>query len=155
MVFEDGYVFGLKNSEIELSWSNLQENLNFIFTSKQTWEYNCVMWSLNRDDEWRDFFYSDDGYVNPDQSINPYVAYFQENGFETCENSSLEVGALKICIFSKNGIFSHVSRQLQDGRWASKMGNYEDIEHLTEFDVSGLGYGSPDIYMQKIMAYDI
>lgn len=149
MIFEDGYEYGLTPAEIAGTWHNLQENVNFIFTSKQTWDYNCVMWSLHRDDYWKDFFYTEDGYISIDQSIKPYVEFFKENGFSICETNVVEEGFEKICIYSKNGIFSHVSRQLKDGRWASKMGNYEDIEHLSVFDVNGEGYGAPEVYMKK------
>lgn len=152
ITFERGYEIGLTPAEIATSWSHLERQVNFGFTSVQTWDYNCVMWSLNIDDDWKDFFYTEDGYVSPDQSINPYINFFKERGFQICENGELEPGQTKICIYSKNGIFSHVSRLMENGRWASKMGNYEDIEHLSEFDVSGIGYGKPETYMKKAMA---
>ncbi len=149
IVFEEGYEFGLTPEEIITTWSNLQEEINFIFTSKQTWDYNCVMWALHIDHIWKDFGYSDDGYLNPDQTTTPYINFYKENGFVICENALLEDGFEKICIFSNRGNFSHVSRQLADGRWASKMGNYEDIEHSAVTDVGGVGYGNPEFYMKR------
>lgn len=149
MIFEDDYQFALSPEEIATYWNNLQANINFSFTSKKTWDYNCVMWSLHKDDDWKDFGYDENGELNKDQTVKPYVAFFEENGFELCDTGDFVEGFEKICIYSKDGNFSHVCRQIAGDMWASKMGDYEDIEHTTLEALIGKGYGNPQIFMAK------
>jgi hypothetical protein len=49
----------------------------------------------------------------------------------------------------KDNCFTHVARQLYTGAWTSKIGEWEDIEHLTLEAVSGGLYGEPAIIMRK------
>ena len=58
-----------------------------------------------------------------------------------CSDSSLEAGYEKIAIYVKDGIPTHAARQLGDGRWTSKLGKYEDIEHDSLDALNGDGYG--------------
>jgi hypothetical protein len=39
--------------------------------------------------------------------------------------------------------------QLPDGRWASKLGEWEDIEHETPDDVRSKGNGQPRVFLRK------
>ena len=57
---------------------------------------------------------------------------FEQQGFEGCETDALELGTEKIALFADDGIFTHVARQLPNGRWTSKLGNDVDIEHDLE-----------------------
>lgn len=57
-------------------------------------------------------------------------------GYQNCGlDDSLESGFLKVAIYEdpndKEEPFSHVAVQLPDGRWTSKLGPDEDIEHNT------------------------
>ena len=46
---------------------------------------------------------------------------------------------------------THVARQLLDGRWTSKLGSYEDIEHSRLAGLEGLdpAYGAVGCFMAK------
>jgi hypothetical protein len=51
-------------------------------------------------------------------------------GFQRCDSADLEPDVQKIAIFAKtNGEPTHVARQLPNGKWTSKLGDWEDIEH--------------------------
>ena len=58
-----------------------------------------------------------------------------------CGNGSLEDGYEKVAIYARDGELTHAARQLRDGRWTSKLGKYEDIEHDSLEALYGDGYG--------------
>lgn len=64
-----------------------------------------------------------------------WVQAFEALGFAACADAALEAGYEKIAIFAHpGGPPSHVARQLDSGKWTSKLGTMEDIEH----DLDGL-----------------
>ncbi len=82
------------------------------------------------------------------------VQAFAQVGYSRCKNGTLETGFEKIAIYATRDADKklqpeHASRQLVDGRWTSKMGNDEDIEHTTVADVSGPEYGKVLCYMRR------
>jgi hypothetical protein len=44
---------------------------------------------------------------------------------------------------------THAARQLVDGRWTSKLGNCEDIEHDTIEMLNGPRYGVPICFLKR------
>ena len=53
--------------------------------------------------------------------------YFQ------CSDGTLEPGFEKVAIYAdSSGTPTHVACQLADGRWSSKLGDWEDIIHALE-----------------------
>jgi hypothetical protein len=56
-------------------------------------------------------------------------------GFEICDNGEPESGYDKIAIYVEGGDPVHVARLTPSGRWASKLGDFEDIEHEALHDV--------------------
>lgn len=150
MVFSDTYVFAITKEEIKTKWPNMAEGVNFKFTSEQTWDYNCVAYVLGIKDDWIDFYYTADGSVSMDLGINSYIDLFKNHGFSICKNDSLQKGFEKIAIFEdSNKWFSHVSLQLSDGKWTSKMGEYEDIKHTDLESVSNGIYGTSVVFMKR------
>jgi hypothetical protein len=73
------------------------------------------------------------------------VAAFQQAfaslGYELCANANLETGFEKIALYAIGGIPTHAARQLRDGRWVSKLGELEDIEHASLDVLTGAVYG--------------
>ena len=65
-------------------------------------------------------------------------------GFEACANGVLTAGVEKIALFADERGFTHVARQLESGRWTSKLGSDCDIEHELEA-LEGFD-DSPDAY---------
>ena len=66
-----------------------------------------------------------------------YVAAFRTVNFEVCADASVEAGVEKIAIYTLSGLPKHAVRQLPNGNWASKLGAYEDIQHINLQCVSG------------------
>ena len=65
--------------------------------------------------------------------METFVKLFKiEGGFDPCENNSIELeeGIEKVALYvdSSNEV-SHAARQKENGTWASKLGDLEDIEH--------------------------
>ena len=70
------------------------------------------------------------------------VQVFQSLGFVTCEDEEIESGFEKVAIFALSGEWTHAARQLEDGQWTSKVGQFEDITHPQLENLSGGIYGN-------------
>lgn len=61
-----------------------------------------------------------------------------------------EEGFEKIAIYiDSHGKPTHAARQLSSGKWTSKLGQLEDIEHSNLDDVTGLHYGSVGAILKR------
>ena len=103
-------------------------------TSKKDKKYNCVAWAAKRDqDNWWEPLKEPGCYwpkeVPFNYSFENYVKVFKVLGYSYCDNPSLEYEFEKVALFSDASGFTHVSHQLEDGAWTSKLGPYEDIKH--------------------------
>ena len=75
---------------------------------------------------------------------------YVNDGFERSESSDPEPGYEKIAIYvDRRGLPLHAARQLESGRWTSKMGELEDIEHDTLDALEGPKYGKPVRYLRR------
>lgn len=85
--------------------------------------------------------------------MSAFVKAFATEGFSPCKNGTLEDGFEKIAIFAvrRDGklVPEHAARQLADGRWTSKMGSDEDIEHVSVGDVVGPEYGKAVKFLRR------
>jgi len=119
--------------------------------------YNCIAFAADDQNLW--WWPDQDGEAYWPEGVkrkvtrNSFIAAFGTVGYEICDNGMLEEGCEKIALFEKNGIPTHASKQLEDGRWKSKLGEWEDIEHKTVEAVqtfNGVGsYGEVAIYMRR------
>lgn len=98
-------------------------------------------------------------------SLASYIAAFGTLGYQVCDpDPALQPSIEKIalyaflederaeCGFDGLGDVCHVARQLPDGRWASKCGEYETIAHNSPHDLvgtAGHGYGIITRYMSR------
>lgn len=150
MIFPEGYLRGLTVTRLQRHFPNLIHGQNFDFTSLKTDDYNCVAWATEIDDEWIQFPYDEQN--NYDDSIRKYITYFTDLGFTETNDSRPEENVLKIALYGdKENNFTHVARLRSNGKWASKLGDWEDIEHDTLEVLSGPGYGHPVKLMEKIV----
>lgn len=76
-----------------------------------------------------------------------FLAAFATFGYAECPDGDFEAGREKVALFAAAGedgalVPTHAARQLANGRWTSKLGAGEDIEHDRVSDVEGPLYGS-------------
>ncbi|MDA2915927.1 hypothetical protein MYX64_03665 [Nitrospinae bacterium AH_259_B05_G02_I21] len=65
---------------------------------------------------------------------------FEQLGYRVCPEAGLEEGYEKIAIYASRGGATHAARQLENGKWTSKLGENIDIEH-TLAGLEGPDYG--------------
>jgi hypothetical protein len=90
-------------------------------------------------------------------TVESAVKVYEALGFQECRttplgeryDSSLEEGYEKVAIYGDQWGYTHAARQLEDGKWASKIGELEDIEHDSPEDLTGSDYGSVVKVMEK------
>jgi hypothetical protein len=137
--------------DIEQAFPNLKA-IPWIPTSVETNDYNCIAFAAH--DTTRKW--------DPDTSGGRYwpaglprtldlssfvLLYEREGGFIPCDSSDLENGFEKIAIYcNQNPVLnvlevSHAARQLPNGKWTSKLGDWDDIEHATLEALEGDLYG--------------
>jgi hypothetical protein len=134
-----------KKDVIELLFPRLRGS-GYRVTSESDDVYNCVAWAVGVKDKWwwpgdpdRTYWPSD---VPRERSVAAFRQLFGTLGFEECADDALEPGFEKVALFvNPLGKPTHAARQLSIGRWTSKLGESEDIEHGLrdlEGDVDGV-----------------
>lgn len=113
-------------------------------TSPRDTEYNCIAWAVGESDRWwwpdGRAFWPDD--LPRERSLDAFVQAFGRLGFSGCESPEFEPGFEKIALFADaHGCPTHAAKLQPSGRWTSKLGKEEDIEHELE-DLEGSHYGS-------------
>lgn len=120
--------------------------------SDATTDYNCIAWAAGDASRWWDPSGLPGSYWPPEAirewTITGLVSVYETLGYQRCEDDSLENEIEKVAIFSVLGVAEHAARQLPDGRWTSKLGDGEDIEHDLR-DVNGPLYGWPSAYLKR------
>lgn len=120
--------------------------------------YNCIAWAAGEEntDEWWDPFAFGHGHYWPQRlernaEIETFVKlYAIHGGYAPCENGGFEPGFEKIAIFAgKDREVTHAARQLRDGTWTSKLGDWEDINHRELGGLSGNLYGEPTKFLKR------
>jgi hypothetical protein len=116
--------------------------------------YNCIAWSAGDTGRW--WWPGATGYwpspVNDFPTIATFIEGFSTLGFKPCESRALETGTEKLALYADaEGNPSHMARQLPDGRWTSKLGRREDIEHDTLECLEGGAYGSVACILARSM----
>lgn len=122
-------------------------------TSEQDDNYNCVAWAATGSTtEW---WSHKPGYRWPAANRSPHidslVAVFLGLGFQKLPASETapEPGYEKVSLYERNGQWTHAARQLPGGKWTSKLGPDEDIEHDDPGCLCGGGYGVVHCIMRR------
>lgn len=140
--------------DLEESYPLLKKT-KYKITSDESIAYNCVAWIFNDQDNWwspvQDIGYFWPIKVSEPENLDLFLELFDKFGFEPTDNAKAEQGWEKIAIYSIEGEFTHVAKQLQSGNWSSKLGEYSDIEH----ELKGLmghnaeSYGEVTLYLKR------
>ncbi len=81
--------------------------------------------------------------------VSAFVIAFRTLGYELCDDGVLEEGYEKVAIYELSSTVQHMARQLPTGRWTSKIGDLQDIEHTSPAELEGDFYGRVVKYMRR------
>ncbi len=123
---------------------------NHQVTSPTTIKYNCVAWAARNTERW----WQPGGWwpiesSRDDHGIGTIVSAFKELGYSECDDGSLDEAYEKLALYGAGLLYTHVARQLLDGQWTSKIGQLEDITHVTVEALEGGDYGEVVQFMKR------
>lgn len=138
----------MKNERIENLFPNLKTS-GYSVTSEKSKKYNCIAWAAGETSEWWDLYQYWPPGVSRSNTLDSFTKAFESLGYVICESSELENGYEKVSIYAnEEGKPKHAARQLSSGRWSSKLGALEDIEH--ELDgLNNSDYGYSTVIMKR------
>jgi hypothetical protein len=123
---------------------------NWRVTSPATTDYNCVAWSMGDVERWwQPGVYWPIPAPEGDYGIGVLEQAFLSLGYRDSADGSLEEGFVKVALYGSSLLYAHAARQLPNGKWTSKLGRAEDIEHDTPDDVAGGLYGEVVQFMRR------
>jgi hypothetical protein len=87
-------------------------------------------------------------------TVAGFITGYTSIGYVSCNDGTLEPGVEKIALYAKLGQFgtmipTHAAYQLDNGNWTSKLGDFEDIEHIGVDKLEGPQYGNVVHYMGR------
>ncbi len=126
-------------------------------TSDPTDDYNCLAWVLGLTHQWIDPY---DHQTWPGKYWPPGIPevwsiattreILAQNGYmEETTSQGLEPEWEKVAIFAKSHDELHFARQLDNGKWTSKLGIQIDIEHDDLDCLTGIGYGRIELILKR------
>ncbi len=127
----------------------------FTFTSPIDKRYNCIAYAAGDTANWWWPLPDDikEAYwpagVKREETVVAFRDAFASMGYMECSDDDLEPDIEKIALFANAaGCPLHAARQLPSGRWTSKLGESEDIEHALR-DLEGEMYGTVVLVMKR------
>jgi hypothetical protein len=87
--------------------------------------------------------------------VPAFILAFATKEYEPCDNGALEAGYEKLVIYvDSSQTPTHMARQLRSGKWTSKLGELEDIEHQTLRQLEEGVYGIAIQYLRRPIAHN-
>lgn len=121
-------------------------------TSPATREYNCIAWAMGDASRWWWPIGFGDPYWPPgvmrELSRRSFEYAFVACGYAPCADGVLVPGVEKVCLYEKEAMPTHAARQLPTGRWTSKLGPDEDVEHDIA-DLAGRRFGRAAAWYER------
>ena len=151
-----------EETQIKQLFPKLKSDHDFKVTSPYNPDYNCIAWAYHHDDRWMwpggqelkicdGFHYWPDG-VEDSSDVSAFIKAFEKTGYAICDNCDFEEGYRKIALYVKPGTTecTHASRQLSNGKWTSKLGYSNDIQHGSPYSIEGDVYGDVHCIMKRV-----
>jgi len=118
-------------AHIERAFPGLRDAL-YEVTSPIDPGYNCIAWAAQQNDRWwwpvPDYYWP--AHAPLECTLDVFRMTFAALGYTETGSADVEKGVEKIAIFTDRDLVpTHAARQLLNGRWTSKLGKLEDIEH--------------------------
>ena len=123
---------------------------NHRVTSPESKIYNCIAWAAGDTANW----WQPNVYwpvpVDPEAAGSSVLEQvFASLGYAACADADFSAGVEKVALYASGKLYTHAARQLPSGKWTSKLGKGEDIEHDTPADVGGVLYGEALVFMMR------
>jgi hypothetical protein len=141
--------------ELRRAFPNLSPQ-NHSLASPATTEYNCIAFAAG---DLRNWWWPDPAGISywppnalREETTTAFQQAFASLRYELCADAELEAGFEKIALYAIGGTPTHAARQLPDGRWVSKLGELEDIEHASLEVLSGGPYGGVIAVLRRPVA---
>lgn len=128
--------------------------------SPQTDSYNCIAYAMGiQTRKWWPATWLKDDYDWPEhlprqdqfqETLDNFTQAFELLRYRVCKNPNLVSGIEKVAIYVgpwNNPL--HAAIQLESGVWASKCGDFEDIQHKSLQSLEGNTYGKVARYMHR------
>lgn len=120
-------------------------------TSPESKKYNCIAWTIGRVDRWIwpiRFFWPIN--IERNLKLSSFVDFYQSFGYSMSDDDKFEEGYDKIAIYINPDTerVTHAAKQIESGKWTSKLGPYKDIEHTLD-SLTGQDYGIIAIIMKR------
>lgn len=113
--------------------------------------YNCIAWAAEDGSNWWDWhpraYWPEFAPRSPD--VEALVQVFAGLGYSICDGAGLEAGYQKVALYAIDGRWEHAARQMANGQWTSKLGEFEDIVHPSPYDLTGGIYGNVYCVMRR------
>jgi hypothetical protein len=133
-------------------------------TSEATIVYNCIAWAVGDTSRWWEC--DEEGPIDvpgvywPEGakygfSLDALISAYETRGYSICQDAGLEEGFEMLALYAEKGESRHAAKQLDDGRWSSKLGELEDVSHANPGDISGQCYGAVACFMRRRIQHDI
>lgn len=123
---------------------------NHRVTSPADPTYNCIAWAAADTEHWWQPGVHWPVQVSTDAyGIAALEDAFRGLGYQRCQSSALEPGVEKVALYGDGTFYTHAARQLAEGRWTSKLGHEEDIEHDAPEDLAAGIYGAVVLFMSR------
>lgn len=126
----------INRQQIENAYPRLQ-GTSFEQTSPPTEKYNCVAWAAKDETRtwwpWSSYYWPSN--IPRVETVLAFTQAFATLGYQPCEHGELEERYEKVAIYVDEMMTpTHMARQLDNGQWTSKLGDWDDITH----DLDGL-----------------
>jgi hypothetical protein len=131
---------------------------SYRITSPSDKRYNCIAYAADDTGNWwwplptdvKEVFWP--AGVTRAETLVAFRELFASLGFSECTQENAEPGFEKIALFANDDALPlHAARQLPSGRWTSRLGECEDIEHELH-DLEGEAYGMVVVFMKRPVA---
>jgi hypothetical protein len=123
--------------------------------SKATIEYNCLAWALGIDWTRYDPAPHCPGYywfpnVEREWTLKAIRKLVEFHDYKVCDSYELEDAYEKVVFYiDDDGVPQHFARQLSNGKWTSKLGELNDIEHDSLDSLIVPDYGKPQLVLKR------
>lgn len=133
---------------MEQSFPNLVSD-GYRETSMADDDYNCIAYAAGDMKRWWSHLPGYEWPATRSPKIESLVQVFAGLGYEVCDDLEVEDGYEKVALYARNGMWKHAARQDDSGKWVSKLGPDEDIEHTTPEGLTGSHYGEVHCIMRR------